>query len=101
MAAARKRAVAAPNPGPFKVELFPLTDPARASIWRNGAPFMQELTPEGAERLVAIINSAIALAAEPGLVSRMGGDFARQRIAYAVAKAMGGDVAPNSFEARN
>lgn len=47
---------------------------------------------EGADRLAALLNDAVALAAEPALVTSGSPADARARIAFAIVKALGGSL---------
>lgn len=85
----------------FEVNDFRLIGRTHSSIWRAGDHFMTLESVEGAELLARLCCEAIRAAARPDLIA---GDaasaelFARQRVAFAVAKALGGSIDFDSFE---
>ena len=59
-----------------------------AQVERDGQHFMTVMTFDGAQRLAAILNEAVALAAEPGAVGSEA-IWSARKIAHAVATALG------------
>lgn len=87
MSAQRKpRRVAVPV-GPFGAHVFS-TIRTDAVVECEGQHFMTVNTGEGARRLAAILNDAVALAKDVGTVGASV-DAQRQKIGFAVASALG------------
>jgi hypothetical protein len=100
--AERGRKKAAPRTaGPFTVQTFTTIGLTHGSIYRDGEFFMQVATGEGASELVDILNRAAMLSQRADLLSQDGNPttYLREKIAYAVAKAMGGCIDFETFRA--
>ncbi len=85
------------RPQPFTVQSFRLIGAPDATIYWNGDFFMKVESVEGAEALADILNQAAALSQRLDLLGSSHPNYPAEKIAYAVARAMGGMIEFKSF----
>ena len=90
-------------PGPFFAYDFKAIGDPHATIYRqgDGQPddfIMQVASVEGGDRLAALLNEAVSLGQRLDLFGSSDPAFCRSKVAYAVAKALGGAIELASFQ---